>query len=42
VIADTLDVAEIPVRNIALMNGMGREQLQQLLQSCFQQKPNSH
>jgi hypothetical protein len=42
VITDTLDVAEIPVRNIALMNGMGREQLQQLLQSCFQKKPNSH
>jgi len=38
VIADTLDVAEIPVRNIALMNGMGREQLQQLLQSCFSAK----
>jgi hypothetical protein len=34
VIAETLDVAEIPVRNVALMNKMGREKLQQLLQSC--------
>lgn len=37
VIADTLDVAEIPVRNIALMNEMGREKLQRLLHSCVQQ-----
>lgn len=35
VIADTLDVAEIPVRNIALMNSMGKDELQRLLQACF-------
>ena len=34
-IADTLDVAEIPVRNIALMNNMGRDELQRLLQACL-------
>lgn len=35
VIADTPDVAQIPIRNVALMNEMGRESLQQLLQACF-------
>jgi hypothetical protein len=35
VIADTLDVAAIPVRNIKLMNNMGRDELQRLLQACF-------
>lgn len=35
VIADTPDVAQIPIRNVALMNEMGRESMQQLLQACF-------
>jgi len=35
VIADTLDVAQIPVRNVALMNGLGRETLEKMLQACF-------
>jgi hypothetical protein len=38
VIADTLDVEQIPVRNIALMNGLGREELQKMLQACVTHK----
>lgn len=40
VIADTLDVAQIPARNVALMNGLGREQLQKMLQACVTGKGN--
>ena len=36
VIADTLDVEEIPVRNIALMNKMGSAALQKMLQACME------
>ena len=35
VIADYADVEEIPARNIALMNDMGRERLNSLLQACL-------
>jgi hypothetical protein len=35
VISETLDVEQIPVRNVAVMNHIGREELQQLLQACF-------
>ena len=35
VIADYADVEEIPARNIALMNDMGRERLSSLLQACL-------
>lgn len=41
VIADYPDVNDIPERNIALMNKLGAEQLQQLLQSCSQPDDNS-
>jgi len=36
VLANTLDAAQIPVQNIALMNSMGRDELQRLLLACFQ------
>lgn len=38
VIADYPDVDDIPERNIALMNELGRDKLQLLLQSCLKQK----
>ena len=38
VIADYPDVDDIPERNIALMNELGRDKLQVLLQSCLNHK----
>ena len=38
VIADYPDVDGIPERNIALMNELGKDKLQALLQSCFKHK----
>jgi hypothetical protein len=35
VIADYANVEEIPARNIAMMNDMGRERLSSLLQACL-------
>jgi hypothetical protein len=35
VIADYANVEDIPARNIALMNDMGRERLSSLLQACL-------
>lgn len=35
-IANTPDIGQQPVRNIALMRRMGKDQLQALLQSCIQ------
>ena len=38
VIADYLNVDDIPERNIALMNELGTNKLKALLQDCFEQK----
>ncbi len=35
VIADYPDVDKIPTRNIALMNSLGQDKLQELIQTCF-------
>ena len=35
VIAETADVAQIPARNIELMNSLGRDKLAALMQACF-------
>jgi uncharacterized protein len=35
VIADTADVAQIPARNIELMNSLGHDKLAALMQACF-------
>ena len=35
VIADSPDIDEVPVRNIALMNRLGRDKLQAMLQACL-------
>ena len=34
-IADYPDVNDIPIRNIAMMNALGRDKLLALLESCF-------
>lgn len=36
VIAESADIAQIPARNITLMNNLGHAQLAALLQACFQ------
>jgi len=36
VIADYPDIDQIPLRNIALMNELGQDRLQELLKSCLQ------
>ena len=35
VLSDTQDADQIPLRNIALMNAMGKDKLRALLQACF-------
>jgi hypothetical protein len=35
VIADSPDIDEVPVRNIALMNRLGRDKMQAMLQACL-------